>query len=182
MFSSAARLTAARLLRDNWALGSNVCAPRKTRDGSHQSSITPGCHHQQESGRRHSDLEQGATRIFGYTADEVIGKPVTILMPPERINEEPGILARLRAGERIDHYQTVRQHKDGTLLDISLTVSPIRDKAGRIIAASKIARDITAQKRAEAALRDNERRLHELLAAIPAAIYTTDAARQNHVL
>jgi PAS domain S-box-containing protein len=118
---------------------------------------------------------RGATRIFGYTADEVIGKPVTILIPPERINEEPGILARLRAGERIDHYQTVRQHKDGTLLDISLTVSPIRDKAGRIIAASKIARDISAQKRAEEALRDSERRLHELLAAIPAAIYTTDA-------
>jgi PAS domain S-box-containing protein len=118
---------------------------------------------------------RGATRIFGYTAAEVIGKPVTILMPPERINEEPGILARLRAGERIDHYQTVRQHKDGTLLDISLTVSPIRDKAGRIIAASKIARDISAQKRAEEALRDSERRLHELLAAIPAAIYTTDA-------
>jgi PAS domain S-box-containing protein len=118
---------------------------------------------------------RGAERTFGYTAEEVVGKPVTILMPPERINEEPGILARLRAGERIDHYQTVRRHKDGTLLDISLTVSPIRDKTGRIIAASKIARDITAQKRAEEALRDSERRLQELLAAIPAAIYTTDA-------
>ena len=118
---------------------------------------------------------RGAERIFGYTAEEVVGKPVTILMPPERTNEEPGILARLRAGERIDHYQTVRRHKDGTLLDISLTVSPIRDKTGRIIAASKIARDITAQKRAEEALRDSERRLQELLAAIPAAIYTTDA-------
>ena len=57
---------------------------------------------------------RGAERIFGYTAEEVVGKPVTILMPPERINEEPGILARLRAGERIDHYQTVRRHKDGT--------------------------------------------------------------------
>jgi PAS domain S-box-containing protein len=118
---------------------------------------------------------RGAERIFGYTAEEVVGKPVTIVMPPERINEEPGILARLRAGERIDHYQTVRRHKDGTLLDISLTVSPIRDKAGHFIAASKIARDISAQKRAEEALRDSERRLQELLAAIPAAIYTTDA-------
>jgi PAS domain S-box-containing protein len=118
---------------------------------------------------------RGAERIFGYTAEEVVGKPVTVLMPPERINEEPGILARLRAGERIDHYQTVRRHKDGTLLDISLTVSPIWDKTGRVIAASKIARDITAQKRAEEALRDSERRLQELLAAIPAAIYTTDA-------
>jgi PAS domain S-box-containing protein len=118
---------------------------------------------------------RGAERIFGYTAQEVVGKPVTILMPPERVNEEPGILARLRAGERIDHYQTVRRHKNGTLLDISLTVSPIRDKTGRIIAASKIARDISAHKRAEEALRDSERRLRELLSAIPAAIYTTDA-------
>jgi PAS domain S-box-containing protein len=117
----------------------------------------------------------GAERIFGYTADEVIGKPVTVLMPPDRVNEEPGILARLRRGERIDHYQTVRRRKDGTLIDISLTVSPVRDAAGRIIGASKIARDITDQKRSEAALRESERRLQELLSAIPAAIYTTDA-------
>jgi PAS domain S-box-containing protein len=119
---------------------------------------------------------RGAQRIFGYIAEEVVGKPVTVLMPPERHDEEPGSLARLRAGERIDHYQTVRRRKDGRLLDISLTVSPIHDKTGRIVAASKIARDITEQKRAEAALRDSERRLKELLAAIPAAIYTTDAA------
>jgi PAS domain S-box-containing protein len=81
----------------------------------------------------------GAKRIFGYTAEEVVGKPVTILMPPERYDEEPEILARLRRGERIDHYQTVRRRKDGTLIDISLTVSPLTDKAGRVIAASKIA-------------------------------------------
>jgi len=118
----------------------------------------------------------GARRIFGYTAEEVVGKPVTVLMPPERYDEEPEILARLRRGERIDHYQTVRRRKDGALIDISLTVSPLRDKAGRVVAASKIARDITEQKRAEAALRDSERRLQDLLAAIPAAIYTTDAA------
>ncbi|HUO91882.1 MAG TPA: PAS domain S-box protein [Rhizomicrobium sp.] len=117
----------------------------------------------------------GAERIFGYTAAETIGKPVTLLMPPERQDEEPGILARLRRGERIDHYQTVRQRKDGTLIDISLTVSPVRDRIGRIIGASKIARDVTDQKRAETALRDSERRLQELLSAIPAAIYTTDA-------
>jgi PAS domain S-box-containing protein len=117
----------------------------------------------------------GAERIFGYSAEEVVGKPVTILMPPERQNEEPGILARLRRGERIDHYQTVRRRKDGALIDISLTVSPLMDRAGRIIAASKIARDITSQKRAEAALQRSEQRLQDLLAAIPAAIYTTDA-------
>ncbi len=119
---------------------------------------------------------RGAERIFGYTADEVVGKPVTILMPPEQQDEEPEILARLRGGERIDHYQTVRRRKDGSVIDISLTVSPVSDASGRIIAASKIARDITKQKRAEAELRESERRLQELLAAIPAAIYTTDAA------
>jgi PAS domain S-box-containing protein len=118
---------------------------------------------------------RGAERIFGYTADEVVGRPVTMLMPPERYDEEPGILARLRSGESIDHYQTVRRRKDGSLIDVSLTVSPVLDKAGNVVAASKIARDITAQKRAEAALRDNERHLQELLTAIPAAIYTTDA-------
>jgi PAS domain S-box-containing protein len=117
----------------------------------------------------------GAERIFGYTADEIIGKPVTTLMPPDRYDEEPGILARLRRGDRIDHYQTVRRRKDGTLLDVSLSVSPLADKAGRIVGASKIARDITEQKRAETALRDNERRLQDLLAAIPVPIYTTDA-------
>jgi PAS domain S-box-containing protein len=117
-----------------------------------------------------------AANIFGYKAEEVVGTPVTILMPPERHNEESSILARLRRGERIEHYQTQRRRKDGRLIDISLTVSPIRDNAGRIVAASKIARDITEQKRAEAALRDSERRLQDLLAAIPAAIYTTDAS------
>ena len=118
----------------------------------------------------------GAMRIFGYTAEEVIGKPVTILMPPERYGEEPEILAQLRRGERIDHYQTVRRRKDGTLIDVSLTISPVRDHAGRVIGASKIARDVSDQKRVEATLRDSERRLQDLLAAIPAAIYTTDAA------
>jgi PAS domain S-box-containing protein len=105
---------------------------------------------------------KGAERLFGHTAEEVIGKPVTILMPPDRVNEEPGILARLKRGERIEHYETVRVRKDGTLLDISLTVSPIRDGTGRLIGASKICRDITARKRMEEALRE-ERRIFELL-------------------
>jgi len=91
----------------------------------------------------------GAERLFGYTAEEAIGRPVTMLMPPERIDEEPGILARIRRGERIDHYDTVRRHKDGSPIDISLTVSPIKDADGRIIGASKIARDISERKRAE---------------------------------
>ena len=104
----------------------------------------------------------GAQKIFGYTAEEVIGKPVTILMPADRVNEEPGILARLRVGQRIDHYETVRKRKDGTLLDISLSVSPIRDSTGRIIGAAKIARDVTVRKRIEAALSE-ETRILELL-------------------
>jgi PAS domain S-box-containing protein len=95
---------------------------------------------------------KGAERLFGYSADEIIGRPVTTLMPPERQSEEPGILARIRSGERIDHYETVRQRKDGTLMDVSLTVSPVRDGNGRIVGASKIARDVTDQKRAAAAL------------------------------
>jgi PAS domain S-box-containing protein len=117
----------------------------------------------------------GAERLFGYTASEAIGQPVTILFPPGLEDEEPGILARIRRGERIHHYETVRRRKDGSLLDISLTVSPVRDGTGRIVGASKIARDITDRKEAERKLRESEQRLTELLAAIPAAIYTTDA-------
>ena len=100
--------------------------------------------------------------MFGYSAEEVIGKPVTILMPPDRVNEEPGILARLRNGERIEHYETVRKHKDGTLLDISLSISPILDDANQMIGASKIARDITARTQIEATLSE-ERRILEVL-------------------
>lgn len=92
---------------------------------------------------------KGAQRIFGYTADEIIGKPVTILIPADHMDEEPKILARLRKGERIEHYETVRARKDGTLVNISLTVSPIRGPGGQIIGASKIARDITERKEAE---------------------------------
>ncbi len=91
----------------------------------------------------------GAERLFGYTADEAIGRPVTMLMPPERVDEEPGIIARIRRGERIDHYDTVRRRKDGSAIDISLTVSPIKDSDGTIIGASKVARDITERKQTE---------------------------------
>ncbi|HEY7908549.1 MAG TPA: PAS domain S-box protein, partial [Thermomicrobiales bacterium] len=89
---------------------------------------------------------KGAERIFGYTAQEAIGQSITMLIPPDRHDEEPGILARIRRGERIDHYETVRRRKDGALLDISLTVSPIVGSQGTIVGASKIARDITAQR------------------------------------
>jgi len=103
----------------------------------------------------------GAERIFGYTADEAIGKPVAMLIPSDHPDEEPAILARLRRGERIEHYETVRVRKDGTLIDISLTVSPIRGPDGVIVGASKVARDITDRKRAEAErerLLENEQR------------------------
>jgi PAS domain S-box-containing protein len=94
----------------------------------------------------------GAERVFGYAADEIIGRPVTTLIPEDRQHEEPGILERVRRGQRIEHYETVRRRKDGTLIDVSLTVSPVRDRDGRIVGASKIARDITTRRHTEAAL------------------------------
>jgi len=101
----------------------------------------------------------GAERVFGYTADEVIGKPITILIPKDHENEEPAILARLRAGERIEHYETIRVRKDGKLVNISLTVSPIIGPNGEIIGASKIARDITEQRQSRRALDEASERL-----------------------
>ncbi len=95
----------------------------------------------------------GAERLFGYTAAEVIGKPVTILIPFDRLDEEPKILSRLRRGERVDHFETIRKCKDGSLLDISLTISPVKDKRGNIVGVSKIARDITERRHREKALR-----------------------------
>ncbi len=91
----------------------------------------------------------GAGRLFGYTAEEMIGKPVTILIPPQRLEEEPGIISRIARGEQVHHYETIRRRKDGSLVNISLTVSPVKDANGKIIGASKIARDITNRKRAE---------------------------------
>jgi PAS domain S-box-containing protein len=108
---------------------------------------------------------RGAERMFGYTAEEAIGQSVTMLIPDDHIDEEPAIIAKLRAGERIEHYETVRIRKDGTLLDISLTVSPIRDANNKIIGASKIARDISQRKHAERTLQEqseaNERLYRE---------------------
>ncbi len=93
---------------------------------------------------------RSAERIFGYTAAETVGRPVAeVLIPADRQNEEPDILARLRRGERVDHFETKRRRKDGALLDISLTISPVRDRTGRIVGASKIARDLTVRKRIE---------------------------------
>ena len=92
---------------------------------------------------------KGAERLFGYLEQEAIGKPITMLIPEQHRDEETRILERIRSGERIDHFETVRRRKDGSLVSISLTVSPITDGLGRIVGASKIARDITEQKRRE---------------------------------
>lgn len=101
----------------------------------------------------------GAERIFGYTAAEAVGQPITLIIPPERLAEERDILARLVRGERIEHFETVRVAKDGRRLDISLTVSPLRGANGQITGASKIARDITDRKRLEQELRERAEEL-----------------------
>ena len=117
---------------------------------------------------------KGAERIFGYSADEVIGRPITIVIPHERRDEEHEILSRIKKGERIDHFETVRQRKDGGLIVVSLTVSPVRDDEGKIIGASKIARDITEQKRNQerisALAREAEHRSKNLLTIVQAIV------------
>jgi PAS domain S-box-containing protein len=106
--------------------------------------------------------DAGAESLFGYTQLEVIGKSITILIPQDHLNEEPEILARIRRGEPISHYETVRKRKDGRLLDISLSVSPLRDATGRIVGASKIARNITERKRREKVLEQQRRQLESM--------------------
>ncbi|HEY4078864.1 MAG TPA: PAS domain S-box protein [Rhizomicrobium sp.] len=102
---------------------------------------------------------KGAERIFGYAAEEAIGQPVLMLIPEDRHDEEPAIIERIRLGERVDHYETLRRRKDGTLIDISLTISPVKDKRGIVIGASKIARDISDRKHAEREKQKQTRRL-----------------------
>ncbi len=113
----------------------------------------------------------GAESIFGYTAVEAVGQPITIVIPPERLDEERDILARLRRGERVEHFETVRQAKGGRHIDISLTVSPIRSSDGHVIGASKVARDITARKRADKALRESGERFRALVTAASDMVY-----------
>ena len=115
-----------------------------------------------------------AARLFGYTAGEMIGRPIAILAAPERENEMPLILERIRRGEKVEHYETVRRRKDGSLVDISLTVSPVRDGTGRIVGASKIARDITLHKRAEQALQESEERFRNLANTVPDFVWTAE--------
>ena len=109
---------------------------------------------------------RGAEKVLGYTADEVIGRHVSMLMPPELIEDMPRILDRIRKGEKVDHYETRRRRKDGTIIDVSLTVSPIRDASGRVVEASKIGRDITHEKLIEAERKEADRRKDEFLAML----------------
>jgi PAS domain S-box-containing protein len=122
---------------------------------------------------------RGAERLFGYSADDMIGKPIAVLIPPECQGEEPLILERIKRGERIDHYETIRRRKDGSLIEISLTVSPVRDADGRIVGASKIARDISEHKRKERHIallaREVDHRSKNLLALVRAAVRLTEA-------
>jgi PAS domain S-box-containing protein len=122
---------------------------------------------------------RSAERLFGYLTEEVVGKSIMILIPPDRRGEEFDILDRIRRGERVEHFETKRQRKDGTLVDISLTVSPVTDETGRIIGASKIARDITEQKRREQQLallaREADHRTKNLLAVAQATVHLTHA-------
>src|SRR5688500_16508793 len=96
---------------------------------------------------------RSAERLFGYTAAEAIGRSIFLIIPEDRKAEEENVLARLRRGERVEHFETVRKTKDGRLIPISLTVSPVRDSSGRVIGASKVARDISERILAEEALR-----------------------------
>ena len=115
---------------------------------------------------------RSAERLFGYAAGEAVGQHIALIVPPDRRREEVTILERLRRGERVDHFETVRVRKDGTRLDVSLTISPLRDAAGCVIGASKVARDITEGKRAERALAEQAR----LLDLSGDAIFVRDAA------
>src|SRR5580765_2286217 len=115
-----------------------------------------------------------AERIFGYTADEVIGMPISIIVPPELGSEEPEILAKISRGEKIEHFETTRVRKDGKRIQVSVTISPIRDTSGKIIGASKIARDITEQKAAQEQIRLERERLRVTLGSIGDAVVVTD--------
>jgi PAS domain S-box-containing protein len=121
----------------------------------------------------------GAERIFGYTSREAIGRPITLVIPPELRGEEQDILARLRRGERIEHYETTRRRKDGSAVEVSLTVSPIKNAEGRVVGASKIARDITERKRSEqqiaALAQEAEHRAKNVLATVQATIHLSHA-------
>jgi PAS domain S-box-containing protein len=117
---------------------------------------------------------RGAERMFGYTAEEAVGRPITIVIPENRQSEEREILTRIRRGERIDHFETIRQRKHGSLITVSLTVSPVKNAEGKIVGASKVARDITEQKLSQEKIatlaREAEHRSKNLLSSVQAVV------------
>ena len=125
----------------------------------------------------------GAERIFGYTAAEAVSQPISIVIPADRQSEEREILTRIKRGERIDHFETIRQRKDGTLIAVSLSVSPVKDVNGKIVGASKIARDITEQKRSQEQIatlaREAEHRSKNLLATVQATVRLSQSETPN---
>jgi two-component system sensor kinase FixL len=121
-----------------------------------------------------TDWNGAAETIFGYSAAEMIGKPLAILLPPGKEKEEEKILALIRQGERVDHFETVRRRKDGELIDVSVTLSPVWDNDGVLIGASKVARDISAAKRAQAVLQEREAHLQSVLDTVPDAMVVID--------
>ena len=122
---------------------------------------------------------QGAERIFGYKEEEMIGRSITAIIPPDRLDEEPQIVTRLKRGERVDHFDSVRIRKDGSLVSVSLTISPIRNEEGVIVGASKIARDITERKRAEELLLARKAELQRATDEAREAV--AEAARQSRM-
>jgi PAS domain S-box-containing protein len=125
----------------------------------------------------------GAHRVFGYTAEEMIGRSITALIPSDRHDEERSILEQIRRGERIDHYETVRQRKDGALIDVSITISPLRDRKGEVVGASKVARDITERKRSQSRLdmlaRELQHRTKNLFAVVQAVVTRSFAGKKS---
>ena len=124
---------------------------------------------------------RGAERIFGYSAQEALGQPITLIIPEDRRAEEDAVIAQIRRGEAVSHFETVRRTKDGRLIDVSLTVSPVRDASGRVTGASKIARDITQQKQMQSALTSTQARLAAIVDSAMDAVITIDE-KQNIVL
>jgi PAS domain S-box-containing protein len=129
-----------------------------------------------------TDWNKGAEQLYGYSAEEAIGRPISFLIPPERADDFNEIISKLKRGETVAHYETVRQKKDGRRVDVSLRLSPIRDGAGNIIGASAVARDITERKRQEAILRESEERSRELVRRSPIAMVVTRGLEERNEL